>query len=50
MFGKPKKHDPGKKWEGTYKLGVKAQYEHARIISTKLAIEVGKGMKTYWDL
>lgn len=45
-----KKHDPGKKWEGTYKLGVKAQYEHARIISTKLAIEVGKEMKTYWDL
>lgn len=44
-----KKH-PEKKWEGNYKLGIKAQYEHARIISTKLAIEVGKEMKTYWDL
>ena len=28
-----KKHSPGKKWERTYKLGVKTQYEHARIIS-----------------
>lgn len=44
-----KKH-PEKKWEGNYKLGVKAQYEHARIIATKLAVEIGKEMKSYWDL
>lgn len=25
--------------------GVKAQYEHARIISTKLSVELGKGIK-----
>lgn len=41
---------PEKKWEGTYKTGVKAQYEHARIISTKLAVEIGKEMKSYWEL
>lgn len=44
-----RKH-PEKKWEGTYKTGVKAQYEHARIISTKLAVEIGKEMKSYWEL
>lgn len=27
--------------------GVKTQYEHARIISTKLSVELGKNMKTY---
>jgi hypothetical protein len=27
--------------------GVKAQYEHARIISTKLSVEVGKYIKTW---
>lgn len=45
-----KKHSPDKKWEGTYKLGVKAQYEHARIISAKLSVEIGKEMKSYWEL
>ena len=44
-----KKH-PEKKWEGNYKLGIKAQYEHARIIATKLAVEIGREMKSYWDL
>lgn len=44
-----KKH-LGKKWDGNYKLGIKAQYEHARIIATKLAVEIGKEMKSYWDL
>lgn len=39
-----------KKWYGTYKLGVKAQYEHARIIATKLALEIGKELKSYWEL
>ena len=27
--------------------GVKAQYEHARIISTKLSVELGKGIKSW---
>lgn len=31
---------PEKKWEGTYKTGVKAQYEHARVIAAKLSVEI----------
>lgn len=30
--------------------GVKAQYEHARIISTKLSVELGKNVKSYWEV
>lgn len=30
--------------------GVKAQYEHARIITSKLAVEIGKELKSYWEL
>lgn len=40
----------GKKWEGTYKIGVKAQYEHARVIATKLSVEIGKSVKSYYEL
>lgn len=40
----------GHKWEGNYKIGVKAQYEHARIIATKLSVEIGKQMKSYCEL
>ena len=40
----------GKKWEGTYKIGVKAQYEHARVIISKLSVEIGKSVKTYYEL
>lgn len=39
-----------KRWQGSYKLGLKAQYEHARAIATKLAVEIGKEMKSYWEL
>lgn len=39
-----------KRYEGTYHLGVKAQYEHARIIATKLSVEIVKEMKSYWQL
>ncbi len=39
-----------KKWEGHYKIGVKAQYEHARIIATKLSMELGKTIKSYYEL
>ena len=31
-------------------FGVKAQYEHARIISTKLSVELGKGIKSWWEV
>lgn len=30
--------------------GVKAQYEHSRIISTKLSVELGKGIKSWWEV
>lgn len=30
--------------------GVKAQYEHARIISTKLSVELGKKVKSWWEV
>lgn len=35
---------------GDFVFGIKAQYEHARIISTKLSVELGKEMKSYWEL
>ena len=38
------------KWSGNYKVGLKAQYEHARILATKLSVEVGKEIKTYLEL
>ena len=41
---------PGKKQEGTYKFGLKAQYEHARVIATKLSMVIGKSIKSYWEL
>lgn len=41
---------PEKKWEGTYKTGVKAQYEHARVIAAKLSVEIGKSVKSYYEL
>ena len=33
-----------------YTFGLKAQYEHARIIATKLSVEIGKNIKSYWEL
>lgn len=41
---------PDKPWLRNHKVGVKAQYEHARIISAKLSVEIGKELKTYWQL
>ena len=38
------------KWAGNYKCGLKAQYEHARILATKLSVEIGKEIKGYWEL
>lgn len=33
-----------------YRVGLKSQYEHARMLATKLSVEVGKGIKSYWEL
>lgn len=33
-----------------YSFGVKAQYEHARIIIKKLSVEIGKELKASWEL
>lgn len=44
------KNHKDKKWEGTYKLGLKAQYEHARILATRLSLEVEREIKSYWQL
>ena len=41
-----KKHKD-KKWEGVYKSGLKAQYEHARILATRLSLEVEKEIKSF---
>lgn len=30
--------------------GVKTQYKHARIIASKLTVEIGKELKSYWQL
>lgn len=38
------------RWKGTYTEGVKTKYEHARILASKLALDVNKEMKTYWEL
>lgn len=43
-----KKHEH--RWQGNYKTGLKAQYEHARIIATKLSVEVGNEVKSFWEL
>lgn len=34
----------------SYHYGVKAQYEHARIIATKLSVEIGKSVKSNYKL
>lgn len=36
--------------EGDFTFGVKAQYSHARLISKKLSVELGKEVKSYWQL
>ena len=47
---KEAKNHKDKTWEGTYKLGLKAQYEHARILATRLSLEVEKEIRSYWQL
>lgn len=38
------------KWEMNITFGHKAQYEHARIISTKLSREINRELPSYWEL
>ena len=40
----------GSVYDGNYKTGLKAQYEHARILATKLSVEVNGSIKTWWEL
>ena len=40
----------GCKWSGDFVSGLKAQYEHARILATRLAVDVGENIKTVWEL
>ena len=40
----------GCRWGGDYVSGLKAQYDHARILATKLAVTVGENIKTVWEL
>lgn len=35
-------------WEGNYYTGVKAKYNHARIIAASLMVEIGRELKTYY--
>ena len=36
-----------RQWECDYHTGVKAQYEHARAIATKLDVEIGREIQTH---
>lgn len=38
------------KWEADVTFGIKAQYEHARIISAKLSKEINQELPSYWAL
>ena len=49
--GRKAKEYGDKKWEYEgFVTGVKTQYEHARIIANKLSVEIGKEMKSIWEL
>ena len=36
--------------DASYFYGIKAQYNHARLIARKLSVEIGKDLKSYWEL
>lgn len=42
--------EPKDGWKGNYKYGVKGQFEHARIIAAKLAVEIGKELKSNYEI
>ena len=47
---KMRRDESPKKVVADYSYGVKAQYEHARIITKKLSVEIGKELKASWEL
>ena len=36
--------------DASYFYGIIAQYNHARLIVRKLSVEIGKDVKSYWEL
>lgn len=36
--------------DASYFYGIKAQYNHARLIARKLSVEISKDVKSYWEL
>lgn len=36
--------------DASYFYGIKAQYNHARLIARKLSVEISKDIKSYWEL
>ena len=47
---KMRSNESPKKVFTDYSYGVKAQYEHSRIIIKKLSVEIGKELKASWEL
>lgn len=37
-------------WQGTYYHGVKAKFNHARVLASSLAVEISHEMKSIWQL
>lgn len=44
------KYEKCDKWKGDYTFGIKAQFEHARVIIRRLSVEIEKGFKSYWEI
>ena len=44
------KYERGDKWKGDYTFGIKAQFNHARVIIRRLSVEIEKGFKSYWEI
>lgn len=44
------KYERSDKWKGDYTFGIKAQFNHARVIIRRLSVEIEKGFKSYWEI
>lgn len=44
------KYERGNKWKGDYTFGIKAQFNHARVIIRRLSVEIENGLKSYWEI
>lgn len=44
------KYEKCDKWKGDYTFGIKAQFNHARVIIRRLSVEIEKGFKSYWEI